>query len=86
MSRKLSRELNRLVTAAVVSKRFCELLLEDPAEAIADGYAGEAFLLTDEEHDLVLSIQASTLQEFAIKLLDLTSAVNQSDDDRPDPL
>ena len=87
MSRKVSRELNRLVTAAVVSKRFCELLLNDPAGAIAAGYDGEAFLLTAEEQDLVLSIQASTLGEFARQLLDLTGTdLNQSDDDRPDPL
>ena len=70
----MSRELNRLVTAAVVSKSFCELLLDDPAEAIAAGYNGEAFLLTAEEQDLVVSIQAATLQEFAIQLLDLTQS------------
>ena len=87
MSRKVSRELNRLVTAAVVSKRFCELLLNDPAGAIAAGYDDEVFLLTAEEYDLVLSIQASTLGEFARQLLDLTGTdLNQSDDDRPDPL
>jgi len=70
----MSRELNRLVTAAVVSKRFCELLLDDPAEAISAGYSGESFLLTAKELDLVLSIQAATLQEFVMQLLDLTQS------------
>ncbi len=70
----MSRELNRLVTAAVVSKSFCELLLHNPAEAIAAGYDGEAFLLTAEEQDLVVSTQAATLQEFVIQILDLTQS------------
>ena len=74
----MSRELNRLVTAAVVSKSFCELLLHNPTEAIAAGYNGEAFLLTVEEQDWVVSIQAATLQEFAIQLLDLTQSGSDS--------
>jgi len=76
----MSRELNRLVTAAVVNQSFCELLLDNPSEAITVGYDGDAFLLTAEEQDLVVSIQAVTLQEFVVQLLDLT----QSEDDRLD--
>ena len=68
----MSRELNRLVTAAVISQSFCELLLHNPSEAISVGYDGEAFLLTAEEKNLVVSIQAVTLQEFVMQLLDLT--------------
>ena len=74
----MSRELNRLVTAAVVSQSFCELLLHNPSEAITVGYDSEAFLLTAEEQDMVISIQAVRLQEFLMKLLDLTQSGSES--------
>ena len=74
----MSRELNRLVTAAVVSQSFCELLLHNPSEAISVGYDDEAFLITAEEQDLVVSIQAVTLQEFVMQFLDLTQSGSES--------
>jgi hypothetical protein len=61
-------EINRLLAAAVVSRKFCALLLSDPHQAIAQGYEGEQFFLSPDEYHLVLSAQGSTLQEFA-KLL-----------------
>jgi hypothetical protein len=39
-------EMSRLVTAAVVNKKFCDLLLTSPAAALAAGYNGESFYLT----------------------------------------
>jgi hypothetical protein len=62
------QEINRLLTAAVVSSKFCKLLLTDPARAIAAGYNGETFQLAREERERVLAIRAATLAEFASQL------------------
>ena len=62
------REFSRLLTAAVINTRFREMLLSDPARALAMGYAGEAFLLGGDERDKVASIHASSLEEFARQL------------------
>jgi hypothetical protein len=61
-------EINRLLAAAVVSRKFCALLLSDPALAITQGYAGERFSLSADEYNLVLSVRGSSLQEFATQL------------------
>jgi hypothetical protein len=58
-------ELSRLINAAVVNRGFRRLLLSDPARALAAGYNGEDFSLGMEIVDLVLSIRASDLAEFA---------------------
>lgn len=62
------REISRLLTAAVVNQTFCRLLLTNPASALAKGYNGEAFMLKSEERERVLSIQARSLSDFALKL------------------
>jgi hypothetical protein len=67
-------EINRLLAAAVVSQKFCALLLSDPARAVVQGYAGEQFFLSDEEYALVLTIQGSSLQEFASRLCEAIPA------------
>jgi hypothetical protein len=64
-----SRELSRLITAAVISTQFCELLLRDPGQALAKGHSGETFCLSVEEQAWVLSIQARSLPEFAAQLV-----------------
>jgi hypothetical protein len=61
-------ELSRLINAAVVSQEFRQLLLADPALAVAKGYRGESFHLAAEDQELVLSIQATCLSDFALKL------------------
>jgi hypothetical protein len=63
-----TQELSRLLTAAVVNRNFCRLLLTNPASALASGYNGEAFRLDAEEQHLILSIQAKSLAEFARQL------------------
>ncbi|GIV78600.1 MAG: hypothetical protein KatS3mg050_2994 [Litorilinea sp.] len=68
-----SSEVNRLLSAALVSRRFCHLLLTDPAAALAAGYNGEHFDLTPEERARILAIQAKSLQDFAAQLLDLVA-------------
>ena len=61
-------ELSRLLAAAVVSRKFCEMLLTDPAGAIKNGFAGEHFTLSAEEYKLVLSARGGTLPELAQQL------------------
>jgi hypothetical protein len=61
-------ELSRLLTAAVVNRGFCKLLLTNPASALERGYNGESFRLGREERDLILSIRAKSLAEFAMQL------------------
>ncbi len=62
-------ELSRLMNAALVNQGFRRLLLNDPARALAAGYNGEVFCLGTEIVDLVLSIRASDLAEFARALV-----------------
>jgi hypothetical protein len=62
------KSLNELVCAATVNVRFRETLLRDPAKAIAAGYFGHSFALTQEERDLVVGIQAKGLEDFAAQV------------------
>ena len=67
------REVSRLLSAAVVNQKFCRLLLSNPATALAKGYHGESFRLGKEERDLILSIRANDLAEFARQLAEPVS-------------
>jgi hypothetical protein len=58
-------ELSRLLAAAVVNPSFCRLLLEDPQQAIDDGYLGEIFCLSEAERYLLLFIHADSLAGLA---------------------
>ncbi|MCL4859489.1 MAG: hypothetical protein KJZ93_08780 [Caldilineaceae bacterium] len=77
-----SSDLSRVLTAAVVSRRFCNLLLNDPQAALRSGYNGETFQLSEHERNAVLTAGASSLRELAAKLLaqanddDLTELVS----------
>lgn len=62
-------EFSRLTAAAVVSAKFRQLLLSNPAQAIAAGFQGETFHFSPSERQLLLSIKARTLEEFALKLV-----------------
>lgn len=64
-----SPELNRLLTAAVVNRRFCRLLLTNPLRALTLGYRGEAFQLNPTEMQRVSAIRATSLRDFALQLL-----------------
>lgn len=64
-----SKDMNRLLTAAVVNHKFCSLLLNDPLEAVAKGYNGETFELTAEEVQMLHAIKASSLRDFVKQLL-----------------
>jgi len=60
--------LHRLFAAAVVSGQFREMLLQKPEEALAKGYLGQAFALTDHESSVIKSIRAENLTDFAQKV------------------
>jgi len=70
--------VNRLICAAVVDKKFCQLLLRDPALAIASGYRGESFDLSEEDRLSIQSIQASSLSDFAHQLFQQINGRNLS--------
>ncbi len=65
---RYSPELSRVFAAAVVNQQFCETLLRNPNQALHDGYLGEAFLLSKEEQDLIISTRAESLSELAKKV------------------
>jgi len=60
--------LSQVFAAAVVNRQFCELLLQDPHDALQKGYLGESFSLSNVEHDLIVSIQAKSLPDLARQL------------------
>lgn len=63
-----SANISRLITAAVINQSFRQLLLTNPEKAISTGFNGETFRLERDEKDLVLSIQATSLADFAVKV------------------
>jgi hypothetical protein len=60
--------LQRLFAAAIVSDQFRKTLLRKPEEALAKGYLGQPFMLTDQEKLLIESIHADTLTDLAQKV------------------
>lgn len=68
------KSLNQLLCAATVNRRFRETLLRNPAQAIATGYFNYTFALTPEEQELVISIQAQQLEDFAAQVYRWISA------------
>jgi hypothetical protein len=63
-----SANISRLLTAAVINQSFRHLLLTNPEKAINNGYNGESFRLERDEKELILSIQATSLTDFAVKI------------------
>ena len=57
--------LNRVFAAAVVNQPFCETLLREPERALANGFLGQPFLLTDQEKALITTIRANSLADLA---------------------
>jgi hypothetical protein len=60
--------LHRLFAAAIVSDQFRETLLREPESAMANGYLGQTFALTDQEKTIIKSVRASTLTDLAQKV------------------
>jgi hypothetical protein len=63
-----SQEYSRILTAAVVNSHFRQMLLANPAKAIAGGFGGEAFSLASDEKKRLSSIKANSLADFARQL------------------
>ena len=61
-------DLHRLFAAAIVSDQFREALLTEPEMALAGGYLGQTFALTDEERTIIKSVRAKNLTDFAQKV------------------
>ena len=61
--------VSRLMAAAVINQGFCDLLLTRPIEALDQGFCGEEFALDRHERNLILSIQAKDLSDFALQIL-----------------
>lgn len=57
------RGLNHLLAAAVVSRQFREMLLQDPEAALQRGYLGEKFELSHEEREQLTSVRARSLAD-----------------------
>jgi hypothetical protein len=62
-------ELNRLLSAAVVSKSFRNMLLTNPEIAVASGYQGETFNLSHEDQSWLYSIRPSNLIDLAANMV-----------------
>ncbi len=60
--------LHRLFAAAIVNDEFCSTLLHEPEEALAKGYLGQTFPLTDQEKKIIKTIRAENLTDFAQKV------------------
>ena len=60
--------LHRLFAAAVVNSQFRESLLCEPDTALANGYLGQSFSLTDQEMNIVRTVRAKNLTDFAQKV------------------
>ncbi len=65
----LENDLVKLLAAAVVNRGFCELLLSQPAKALAAGYQGEEFQLDQGDRELILTCPARTLPDLANLLI-----------------
>ena len=64
-----NEELNRMLCAAVVSKSFRNMLLVNPEIAVANGYQGESFNLSDQDRSWLYSMRSTSLVDFAAKMV-----------------
>ena len=67
-NKKTQAEYSRILSAAVINNQFRSMLLNDPVEAISQGYSGEQFEIGREERNRLSAIQATSLADFAAQL------------------
>ncbi|TDA64592.1 MAG: hypothetical protein D9V45_08145 [Chloroflexi bacterium] len=65
---EVTREYSRILSAAVVSAQFRQMLLSNPGMALTAGFAGEKFQLNNEDRNRLTEIRATTLADFASQL------------------
>jgi len=75
--RPRNNELSRLLSAALVSPQYKQMVLQEPERALAEGYMGQHFDLDAVDSAIVCSRQANTLQELAIALVNHSRAQQQ---------
>ena len=57
--------ISAVFAAAVVSQTFRSLLLQDPEQALRQGYMGKRFGLSPEDASLIVSLNAGSLCDLA---------------------
>jgi len=67
--------INRLLAAAVINTGFRSLLLSNPRMALQAGFAEEQFSLSAQAEELLVSIHAPSLKEFAQQLCEKLPAI-----------
>jgi hypothetical protein len=67
--------LHRLFAAAVVSNQFRETLLREPEAALANGYLGQPFTLSEQERNIIQSVRAQNLADLAQKVNQALKAI-----------
>ena len=70
-------ELNRVLCAAVVSKRFRSMLITNPEEAVTSGYQGESFNLSDEDRSWLFSTRPASLVDLAATMVTYQQKTDQ---------
>jgi len=65
---EVTREYGRIMSAAVVSSQFRQLLISNPSVALSAGFAGEKFSLNNEDRSRLTAIRATSLADFASQL------------------
>ena len=73
-----SQEVSRILTAAVISAQFRQMLLSNPDKAISAGYGGESFHLPREAKKRIASIRATSLADFASQVRAMESSYSHA--------
>ena len=72
------KALNQLLCAALVNQDFCNTLINNPSEAITKGYLGNKFNLTLAEKDMLIRVDAVSLEDFADQVYSWISTDNSN--------
>jgi hypothetical protein len=62
------KALNQLLCAAVINQTFRQALLQNPVQALDNGYHGQSFAVSSEERALLSKTRATTLEELAAEV------------------
>jgi len=66
--REMHPEYSRILTAAVINRKFRDMLLKDPDAAVSRGFNGEKFNLSSREKNELSSLKGLSLSDFATGL------------------
>ena len=61
-------ELERLICAAAINETFRAEVVRNPRQAALTGYLGQSFTLSQEELDLLGTVERGDFQEFAAQV------------------